>query len=292
MREQLLARLGGPRDGPPPDAFAADGSGLADLLDQAARCSRDQRLVIAVDALDEADLATQERGSNVLYLPPHLPDGVFFLLTKRDVAMPLVADVPAHTIDLMAPRFQAANLADARAYLEHAASLPAVIRWLGQRGVREGSFISEVQRRSAANFMYLHHVVQDIQAGRFDGRGLATLPEGLQGYYQDHWHLMGMDASPLPLVKLRVLYVLLEYQEPVTVRVLAAIVGESPSAVATVIREWRQFLRTDDSGREKGYSLYHESFADFLREDEVLAASRVDLAEINGLIADHLYTSE
>jgi hypothetical protein len=280
MRQQL-----GDGDG----TLGADGSELAELLGQAAPRSPGERLLVAVDALDEVDLDVQDRGSNVLYLPPQLPDGVYFLLTKRDVALPLVVDVPAHTLDLMAPRFSAANLDDARAYLERSASLAGVDRWIRRQGLARSVFVDELARRSAANFMYLHHVVQDIEAGRLDDRDVGAMPEGLRNYYADHWHRMGMDAVPPPLIKLRVLYVLLEYAEPLTVRALAGLIGEKAALTASILREWSQFMRKDDGPSGPVYSLYHESFADFLRHEEVLAASGIDLAEINGLIADQLY---
>lgn len=290
VREQLSGLLGDPADGfAAADTTVVDGTGLAELLGRAVKRAPGGRLVIAVDALDEVDLGSQDRGSNILYLPPQLPDGVCFLLTKRDVALPLVVDVPAHTIDLMAPQFHAANMSDARAYLEAAAALPGVTGWLERHRLTAAAFVAELQRYSAANFIYLHHVVQDIDSGRFEGRAIDRLPDGLQAYYLDHWHRMGMDAAEPPVIKLRVLYVLLEYQEPATIGRLASMVGASEVEVAAIIRQWRQFLRRDDGGPEPAYSLYHESFADFLRGEETLAASHVDLAEVNGLIADHLY---
>jgi hypothetical protein len=290
VREQLSGLISDPTDGfAPPAATVVDGTGLAELLGQAVSRAPGGRLVIAVDALDEVDLDSQDRGSNILYLPPQLPDGVYFLLTKRDVALPLVVDVPAHTIDLMAPQFHAANLSDARAYLEAAAALPGVARWLEEHRLTASAFVAELQRLSAANFIYLHHVVQDIDSGRFESRAIDRLPDGLQAYYLDHWHRMGMDSAEPPVIRLRVLYVLLEYQEPATIGRLASMVGASEVEVAAIIRQWRQFLRREDGGPEPAYSLYHESFADFLRREETLAASHVDLAEVNGLIADHLY---
>ena len=294
MREQFLVRFADRASGRVPgtvvpDTATADGTGLAELLGQMVSRTPAGRLVVAIDALDEVDLGSQERGSNILYLPPQLPDGVYFLLTKRDVALPLVVDVPAHTIDLMAPQFRTANLADTQAYIESAAVRPGVARWLGERRLTTAAFVEELQRSSAANFIYLHHVTQDIESGRFDGRPIDRLPDGLQAYYRDHWHRMGMDSARPPKARLRVLYVLLEYQEPATIGSLASMVGASAGEVAAIIRQWGQFLRKDNDGPEAAYSLYHESFADFLRHEETLAAARVDLAEVNGLIADFLY---
>ncbi len=42
-----------------------------------------QKLIIAIDGLDRLNYHQQPPGSNLLYLPRYLPDGVYFLLTRR-----------------------------------------------------------------------------------------------------------------------------------------------------------------------------------------------------------------
>ena len=42
-----------------------------------------QKLIIAIDGLDRVNYQQQPPGSNLLYLPRYLPDGVYFLLTRR-----------------------------------------------------------------------------------------------------------------------------------------------------------------------------------------------------------------
>lgn len=46
-------------------------------------------LVIAVDALDEVDNAGEPDGANLLFLPPVLPDGVYFVMTSRSIDLRL-----------------------------------------------------------------------------------------------------------------------------------------------------------------------------------------------------------
>jgi hypothetical protein len=211
----------------------ADGGTLAELLDHISPRIAGGRLVIAVDALDEVDLGAQERGSNVLYLPPCLPDGVFFLLTQRRLPLPLVTDTPMHTVDLMDARFEAHNRADTETYLRLSLDIPAVRDWVSRQGLAPTDYVDQLATKSNANFMYLHHVVADIAAGRLSGQSARSLPEGLLQYYASHWRLMGMDdASPLARTKLETLYVLLEYQEPVSVELLARITGKPATAVA------------------------------------------------------------
>ncbi|WP_369212008.1 hypothetical protein [Streptomyces flavofungini] len=273
--------------GLPPDALPAefrDGGVLAELLDEAAE-AREGPLVLAVDALDEVDLTCQDRTANVLYLPAQLPEGVYVVTTKRDVPLPLLVEVPSHTLDLNAARFRAENVADAHAYLDRTADIRAVADWMRDNGLTRDAYTRHLGERSEANFMYLRHVVADIVAGRWTATGPEALPTGLRDYYANHWRVMGMETPAPPHEKLKVLYVLLEYQEPISVRLLSEITAEQATTVAGITREWSQFLRRDAVDGERRYSLYHESFAEFLRREEVLAASRIDLAEINEMIS-------
>ena len=56
---------------------------LAEAADRA-RQSGDLPVVVVVDALDEAEDTGLAPGANRLYLPPALPDGVFFVVTARE----------------------------------------------------------------------------------------------------------------------------------------------------------------------------------------------------------------
>ncbi|MFS4095634.1 hypothetical protein [Streptomyces sp. AF1A] len=279
---QLAERSGLPRRAVPDDL--QDGGAFAELLDEWT-AHAEGPLVVAVDALDEVDLSSQDRTANVLYLPAQLPAGVYVLVTKRDVPLPLTVEVPSNTLDLMDPRYRAENFADARAYLDRSADVPAVARWIEERGLTRPAYVEHLARRSQANFMYLRHVVADIAAQRWTHADLDALPSGLQDYYANHWRIMGMDGVSTPREKLKVLYVLLEYQEPVSVRLLTEITGERATTVTWVLKEWNQFLRREKVGGETRFSFYHESFADFLRREDILAASRIDLAEINEMIS-------
>jgi hypothetical protein len=66
------------------DRYELQNSADADLptllAKVAGKLTAGERLVIAVDALDEVE---QEAGENLLHLPTTLPDNVYFLLTRR-----------------------------------------------------------------------------------------------------------------------------------------------------------------------------------------------------------------
>ena len=72
IREQLINRY---------DLQDVEDAVLSTLLMKLTdKISAGGRLVIVVDVLDEVD---QEASGNLLYLPTTLPDGVYFLLTRR-----------------------------------------------------------------------------------------------------------------------------------------------------------------------------------------------------------------
>ncbi len=72
-----------------PEDATRSGAFLARLLDEAAGLlTEGQRLVIAIDALDEVDMGWHPAGANILFLPPKLPERVFIVMTRRDVEVP------------------------------------------------------------------------------------------------------------------------------------------------------------------------------------------------------------
>jgi serine/threonine-protein kinase len=102
---QLVIRYDLPYDPLPPKA-TQDGEFLSQLLEEVARKAEGQPVVIAVDALDEVDSASY-REANILYLPPQLPDGIYFILTRRRVEVPLTVYVPTQSLSLLNEQYQA-----------------------------------------------------------------------------------------------------------------------------------------------------------------------------------------
>ncbi|MEJ6482604.1 NACHT domain-containing protein, partial [Nostoc punctiforme UO1] len=71
IRQQLIKRY---------SLKNAETDNLQTLLQKTSEELKGQKVVIVVDALDEVE---QEKNSNLLDLPQNLPDGVYFLLTRR-----------------------------------------------------------------------------------------------------------------------------------------------------------------------------------------------------------------
>ncbi|AFY83875.1 ATP-binding protein [Oscillatoria acuminata] len=269
-----------------PEKTTEDGNVLARLLAEASKTLLPgEKLIVVVDALDEVDASSQTPGSNLLYLPDSLPDQVYFILSKRPKQLPLPLtdyDIP---FDLML--YPAESARDARHYAEKRwQQSPQIQDWVTSRHSTPEQFFTELVAKSENNFMYLRYVLNDIDKGLYESETLDSLPFGLKRYYQKHWLLMGMNTDPLPIDKIRIIYVLSESPEPVSRPLLAELAGLSKSRVRSVLEEWEQFLRFQTIEREKCYSVYHASFSDFLNEQA--EDSGIDLEDINRRMGDNL----
>lgn len=266
---------------------------LSELLREASMClSSGDRLVMVIDALDEASLIGHPPGANVLFLPQTLPQGVYFVLTKRRGDLPL---------SLMAPQLwyalddkRAETERDIRAYIDRAARRPLLREWLDGQAITAEAFVEVVASKSDHNFMYLRHVLPEITSGVYGDWSTATLPQGLAGYYNDHWERMGMKVAPLPRRKIRIIYVLAELQRAVSRGLIAQFASEVGTeidevAVQEVLDEWRQFLHEHSTPSQTLYSIYHASFQDFLHQKDVVKAAGVTIKGINAMIADELW---
>lgn len=288
---QLASRHGitGVALGTDPERY---GEVLSRLVAEArANLPQTEPLVLVVDALDEVNTATDPPGVNVLFLPQHLPDGVYFVLSSRRASVALRTDVTNEVFDL--GDHHADTMADVREYLRQQAKAPRLVAWLADRRIAEATFVEVLAGKSAGNFMYLRHVLPDLVAGRYADLDILHLPQGLEQYYESHWHLMG--TGPATRLKIWVIYLLCEFARPVSAEVLARVLrevepGADAIAVVQVLDEWRQFLHR--GAPPVKYSLYHASFQDFLHRKDVIASAGLVLREVNGAIADVLWNHE
>jgi hypothetical protein len=284
---QLIHRYRLPYSSLPPEG-SRDGSFLARLLDEAReRQAPGEKLVVVIDALDEVDPAGQQTGTNILYLPPSLPEGIYFVATRRPVTLPLVVYGPYQLFDLMQHAQESQQ--DVRTYLRRASELPEMIAWREARRLGTEEFVVALAERSENNFMYLRYVLGDIQRGAYEDFTIENLPEGLEGYYQDHWRRMGMTARPLPRSRIKIVYIMAEVREPVSRRLISQFASEDQLSVQEVLDQWEQFLHRQQDEEQTLYSLYHASFRDFLHRKDIVQAAGVTIGDINTLIADNLW---
>lgn len=261
---------------------------LCELLKEISdKSSRDKKLIFVVDALDEVDWKAQTSNSNVSYLPNDLPDNVYFIVSKRPEFLPMPA-ANKTVFDLM--KYSAQSLEDVKAYLGKRTERSELIQdWIKGRNLQREQFVTAVAQKSEKKFIYLRHVLDEIEGGTYKDVNLNDLPTGLEEYYQKHWgQMMGRDDDPLLEMKVKIIYVLSQSEEPVSLRWLAKSVNEkNVFQIQQVLRKWDSFLRQQQVNTEVRYSIYHNSFRQFLEADEVVKSVGLTLEEINREITDN-----
>jgi hypothetical protein len=280
-----------------PQQATEDGGFLLRLLDEAAekRAPDDPPVVLAVDALDEADDVSLPAGANRLFLPPVLPADVFIVVTTRpQYDYRLYVE---NRRDLHVREDDPQNLEDVRAYITTFVTRNAdrMANRLREWATTPDQFVDVLTTKSEGNFMYLVHILRDIRDGSGALRpihSLNQLPQGLRAYYQRHWNTMrSVDPTRFERYEEPVVCLLATAKEPVTADLVVSWTREywrqrtwDPAAVTApavrdVINRWWEFLDRDDINGQQRFRVYHTSFQDFLRDE-------VGLTTFDNTIAD------
>lgn len=293
---QLVAKFGLGYSSLPPEV-SRDASFLVNLLEKATAelGASGRKLVILVDALDESDPSAVTRGSNTLYLPSDLPDGVFFVVTSRRGGPPLRYACVEHKIDLQKEAEN--NFKDIRLFTETWLGREGIQTYMRNQGLDGAAFVDEIVRLSEGNFMYLHYVLPEIEKGTYRDRSFDQIPAGLRNYYEDHWVRMREgDPDAWFDYKLPVLVALTIAKEPISLELISGFSRvKQPPRIQEVLAEWAAFLQPveveEDGGREMRWRLYHDSFHDFIAAKDQVKGERVDLKASHGIAADVLWNT-
>lgn len=285
IREQLMNRY------QLQDAADADLSTL--LIKASEKITAGDRLIIVVDALDEVD---QESTGNLLYLPTILPENVYFLLTRRpynqnEKRLNVSPSVSTKELDLR--DYAERSSQDVKEYiwllLNDAEYKQGLSQWIQkQNHLSTTEFVEEVATKSENNFMYLRCVLPAIAEGFYNNKPLDELPVGLQGYYENHWQLMGMTTKPLPKNKIKIIYVMCALRSAASREVVAKYSKQNDLSVQEVLDGWAQFLHKQEDYQPPRYRFYHESFRDFLHRQDIVQAAGVNLPGVSAEVADNM----
>lgn len=260
----VRARKLAPREAPP--EFARDGLWLNQVLSEAAdTLAPGERLLVALDALDEAQ-ATRSTRANPLFLPASLPEGVFFLVTARSREDLLLQ--ASRVVEWELRSDAAENLDDARLYIAGFSSREGVASWRASRGLSPEAFTERALEKSRGNFMYLHHVLGALARGKLRDLGAGELPLGLRAYYREHWRQMQGAGGALAEDARRVVCVLAAAGEYRTAEALSAWSSVPIDRVRRILAEWSEFLHAVPlPDRALGWRLYHSEFREFLQSE-------------------------
>ncbi|PRY41722.1 AAA family ATPase [Umezawaea tangerina] len=266
---------------PPPGPGDHHGGYLEDLFHAVARTA-DKPVLLVVDALDEVD---QPAGrATTLYLPDRLPDGVFALLTSRPRETGHDLALPSGVHQRLLAHDDPLNAADLAEYVTRyfAAHSTAIDLAVSRHRTTRAELATAVVEKSCGNFMYAHHVVRDIAAGRLQDWTPATLPTGLAGYYRAHWARMRRTSPEWTDVLLPVLVRLVVHDHPVTAGNLCDPPTSgtlTPTRVWAALDKWREFLHEAREHGKRTYQLYHRSFREFLLEQPEVEVAREEQRE-------------
>lgn len=258
-----------------PESGDANTGLLRRLLEQSADKAREDKIVVVIDALDEALAGEPPKpGVNPLTLPRSLPERCRFIVTVRDGTpgwQPSL-ETGCAAVSLSINAESAENMNDASAYVRSRLASPGIARYLRKRKLAGEEFTGEAANRSKGVFVYLRHVLDQLDAGGYlASQDLAMLPVGLEPYYNDQYERMRADTPQRDWDDIRspVLEQLAHAKHPMTAGELAARLGlRRVAPVRSAVQQWQQFLiETDgwwDGRLGPAYRLFHESFREFL----------------------------
>ncbi len=265
------------------------------LANVADKLNAGERLVIAIDALDEVE---QEAGENLLHLPTTLPNNIYFLLTRRPYnlgkkRLSVSPGVLVQELDLRDNKYVNSNQDDIKEYIRFVLNNDSDYKnglrnWIQTRSIADTTFVEQLANKSENNFMYLRYVLPAIAKGAYNDLDLKQLPDGLQEYYQNHWVRMGMEAQPGKLMGI-VLYILLEIGKPIPCEMIAGIIAEVDECdVKKVLEdEWVEYLKKQNLDGEICYTIYHASFLDFLKTKREMDSKRKIFQDVNQRIFEY-----
>jgi hypothetical protein len=229
-----------------------------------------QSLVIALDALDRADLSHYPPGSNLFYLPRYLPPRIYFLLSRRPFSPEksgLFVEAPSQALNL--DYYPNQNQVDIQTYIQQRLTSTeqgaAICAYITTYSISEAEFCQTLTTTSENNFMYLSKLLPIIAQGTdLHPLDINRLPPELERYYYQHWQLMR--SKGLSKTAHVVLRILVQQNQPMSVEAIAAMIGEEEYEVAKILENWIEFLNPQLVQGVTYYSFYHSSFRNFLSQ--------------------------
>ncbi|WP_071188750.1 ATP-binding protein [Trichormus sp. NMC-1] len=264
---------------------------ISDSLQLNQTSQPNQKLIIAIDGLNCINRNLQPPGTNIFYLPRYIPQGVYFLLSRRPFLSDnsgLLIEAPMQSLNLA--DYPEENKQDIQNYIrrnltpltplpykgmgeQDASNSPLLAgeglgersilkSWLNTHQINEAEFISNLTNRSENNFMYVSQVLAAIADGFYSEPSQleTSLPPGLESYYQQH--LQKMLPSTGEDFPLAVLKVLAQQTQPISVAAIAEILDTDEYEIEELLENWVEFLNLQSISGNIFYGFYHSSFRD------------------------------
>jgi hypothetical protein len=289
---QLIAAYQLPYNQLPPEASYDSGYLYQLLRDISEKLEADEKAVIVVDALDEADSLTTPSTANVLHLPTTLPPRIYIIATMRKAPVRLL--IHCESSNLSIESHSSDNTRDVQAFLARVATQPHVQDFIKKSGIDTSTFVKILTQKSEGNFLYLHYVLSNIE--NYDDLKRILIPEGLYNYYEDHWRrIRGQDTEAWFDYKLPIISTLAVIKEPISIDLIGDFSAVTTKIlVREALAQWSPFLHEEVVERgtslEKRYSIYHSSFQEFIAQKAEIKDERVSLKAAHSKIVDTLWS--
>ena len=252
-----------------------------------------QKLIIAIDSLNCINSHLQPPGTNIFYLPRYIPQGVYFLLTRRRFLSDnsgLLIEAPVQSLHL--EDYPQENKQDIQAYIQSYINLspecrdvpwnvstpnnPSTLKsWLNTQQINAAEFITNLTNRSENNFMYVSQILAAINnINNYINNGFydqysqleTSLPPELETYYQQHLQQM-LDLTDQDFA-VAVLKILAQQTQPISVTDIANLLETDEFDVEEILESWFEFLQVETiSGTISNvtvYRFYHDHFRQWL----------------------------
>jgi len=255
------------------------------------KLNKEEHCVIIIDALDEAEFTDV---GNILFLPLMLPENIYIVVTMRD-DQKIKPHVECELDELFIKADSTDNLTDIEDLLKSWTVRTGIKEYLIAQRLEQEEFVKLMVQKSEGNFMYLRHVLPEIESGVYKKFNIEKIPSGLRNYYENHWkRIKGLDEESWFRYKLPVIVALTAVREPVSIELISDFSKvESKPRIRGILQEWSQFLHEEYIEREGimqiYYRLYHNSFFDFIVSKQQVIDERVDLKAMYKQIADSLW---
>lgn len=251
-----------------------------------------QKLIIAIDSLNCINSHLQPPGTNIFYLPRYVPQGVYFLLTRRPFLSDnsgLLIEAPVQSLHL--EDYPQENKRDIQNYIRRNLTpltpLPykgmgeqdlsnspllageglgerSIKSWLNTHQINEAEFITNLTNRSENNFMYISQILAAITNNFYPqpSQIATSFPPPLETYYQQHLEkMLGSQYQDFPLA---VLQVLSQTKQPISVTDMANFLNTDEYDIEELLENWLEFLQIETIFDSTTYKFYHDNFRQWL----------------------------
>ncbi|HWP46363.1 MAG TPA: NACHT domain-containing protein [Candidatus Limnocylindrales bacterium] len=254
---QQLAVQGGQHTFIPPERSSHALLNLA----RAVVAQRKGKVLILIDGIDEAlSVHPSHRHTAILetFLPGHLPDGVFILISARRGVLPTIPNpfIPSFRLELR-------GLPSESIHQLLFETLNRVGRPINLSSFSEKD-IEAVRRVSAGNPLYIRMLAEDLIQGRLRMDGAHQLPLGVEGYFEDIFRRLCVNSRWATLRDcLLLLAVSRDYLSVDQVRAILDLSWiEAQEAIEGELQSI--LIKNTTTSEVLSYQLFHEKFREFL----------------------------